>query len=98
MKLPSRIAIGPFAYRVRRADIEDFGECDSNDFVISLRRRMGVEATREVLFHELLHACVAAAGFEWPEDEEEALVKRLSPVLLDSLQRNDALRGYLFEG
>lgn len=96
MRLPSRVAIGPFTYRVRRADIEDFGEADLNEFVISLRRRMSPETSREVLFHELLHACIAAAGFEWDEREEEALVKRLSPVLLDTLQRNVLLRDYLF--
>lgn len=97
MSIPGRIEIGPLVYRVRRADLDDFGRCDPDDFTILLRRRMSPETTREVLFHELLHACLAACDLDWSAKKEETVVKRLSPVLLDVLQRNDRLVEFLTE-
>lgn len=50
---------------------------------------------REVMLHELLHACLMATSIDWPEKREEAFVQAMSPVLLKALRDNPALVRYL---
>jgi len=94
--LPRKIKVGPLAYRVERAELDEYGHCDHDQFVIRLRTRMRREATQETLFHEVLHAVCEAANLDWSEADEERVVRALSPLLLDVLQRNETLRHYLF--
>ena len=50
---------------------------------------MSEAKTREVLLHEILHACWELAGI--PSKYEEDIVNRISPYLLDVLQDNPDL-------
>jgi len=56
---------------------------------------------REVLLHEVLHACAYISGlsvegeYHRLDDVEETFVARISPVLLDVLRSNPSLLKYL---
>lgn len=95
MSAPRRIEVGPLVYKVVRADIDDYGQCDHDLFEIRLRRRLTREASRETLMHETMHACFDVAGIEVDEEVEERVIRRLSPILLDTLRRNESLSDYL---
>jgi hypothetical protein len=52
---------------------------------------------RELLLHEVLHACVAASSLDVPLDQEEPLVAAIAPRLLEALRQNPALIRYLLD-
>lgn len=54
-------------------------------------------AEREVLLHEVIHACVMASAVPWAEKTEERFVATVSPRLLEVLRDNPALVRYLTE-
>lgn len=62
------------------------------------------EVLREVLFHELMHACVATSGHTYGlkhiknKDVEEVMIQGLSPALLAVLHNNSEVRRYLLDG
>lgn len=59
---------------------------------------------REVLQHELMHACLAASGgtyiprFLDVENAEEALISTMSGTFIAVMQRNPEIRAYLYGG
>lgn len=57
-------------------------------------------AVAETLLHEILHCVTESAGInaELGEAEEEKLVRRVAPLLLDVLRRNPDLVAYLTGG
>ena len=58
------------------------------------------EYQREALLHEVMHACQAVAvlpnGATATPVTGEDFITRISPILLDTLDRNPGLRAYLF--
>ncbi len=61
---------------------------------IVLAARQGEDVMRDTLLHEVLHClCYQTDCIE--HDNEEALVSVLTPALLDFLQRNPLVVGYL---
>jgi len=110
MRLPSRIAVGPFTLKVdtskkaqERIDRDNdgplYGMWDGRQATILLSTRSAETITRETLLHELLHAIIelsgAAAVHIKDSDEEEGIVRALTPMLLDTLRRNPRLIEYL---
>lgn len=73
------------------------GCCDLVHDEIGLANYLGPERERETLLHECLHGLLGKMGYtlERSDDEEEALVKRLSPLLLDFIRSNPRLVAYL---
>lgn len=55
----------------------------------------GEERRREVLLHEILHACIESHSVS--HEDEEMLVTEVAPVLLDVLRQNPHLVKYLTE-
>lgn len=70
---------------------------DTDNTVIALHPAQSADLKREKLLHEVLHAAFfAAGGFPGGDDEqEEAVVRTLSPLLIEVLRDNPALVAYL---
>ena len=109
MKLPIKLKIGPFTYKLVEWHREiakatrRFGECDSNKQVIRIDTSYGEERTREIIIHEILHALwrvndvpVAVLLKSLSEDDhEEAIVGSLSTGLVLFAQDNPELWKWL---
>lgn len=110
-KLPKRVKVGPFRYSVAVGGVEwDQARLASNDpdlvghadhatLTIAMRPGLVPGAEREVLLHEILHACSNAAGQPLEcmshEEAEENAVRVLAPPLLGVLRDNPAVIAYL---
>lgn len=97
VQMPQTVKIGPHVYSIVRkskSELSDHGECDYNTLQISIRKRLRLSKTQEVLLHELLHGCgypnLTAGTFE-----EEKFVDGISPNLLQVLKDNPDLLAYL---
>lgn len=62
---------------------------------IALRPGLVPDKEREVVVHETLHACCAAAALGLDVDTEERLVSNLAGPVLDLIRSNPALLTYL---
>lgn len=103
-KLPQSIIVGPHKYvvitdvtEVLRKNKElnctlmghvDIGRCE-----IFIDQEFAATTQRDTLLHEVLH-CIAdstnLAG-DWGTEREEEVIRRLTPILLDTLRRNPDL-------
>lgn len=76
--------------------IDVLGLCDSDDQIIVLEDRQPYDKKAETFLHEQLHAMLAFAGLrEDLGEHEEAIVKRLSPIMLEWLRRNPSVYTFL---
>lgn len=106
---PTSVEVGPFVYavnvdpaahaRVCRQENEPAlsGHHDPIGLTISLDPEQHQSAARDSLLHEILHAVTCMSGLqeELGVDDDEKLVRRLSPLLLDVLRRNPTLVSWL---
>ena len=105
---PDQVQVGPHRYTIQFDDTalniesvregEDLvGHCDRRALRILVRTGMAHDQEADTLLHETLHALCEVIGFdsELGEMEEETFVRRLTPILLDTLRRNPALVAYL---
>lgn len=106
--LPSTIAVGPFRYRVstnkaERREVEAEqrslvnGHSDHDLLVIVVDAELAADVVAETTVHEVLHALTYLAGLStaWGADKEEDVVRRLAPLLLDTLRRNPDLVAFV---
>lgn len=104
-KLPESIDVGPFTYTVVTDELDVLRTCVSEHkellgFHDEKALRIVVDPSqapgqqRDTLLHELLHAVAAMTGADLG-DNEEKVVRRLSPALLDLLRRNPNLVRFL---
>lgn len=105
--LPDDVKVGPHTYRVvsgNDAEVEakDFcgsvyGYTDTRTCTVFISQRQAYTQSQETLLHEVLHAILDVTGHahELEDEDEEILVRRLSPALLVVLQQNPALVEYL---
>ena len=78
--------------------VDLLGLCDSNAQTIWLEPYQGVDRIRETFLHEHLHAMLGVVGLSSALGEnEEEVVKRLSPVLFEFLRRNPRAVQFLTE-
>jgi hypothetical protein len=78
------------------ATLDVLGICDSDEQVIFIEQAQGKDKTAETFLHENLHAIIAMAGLrEELADNEEVIVKRLAPIMLDWLRRNPNVYTFL---
>ena len=73
-----------------------YGVFDPAEPSIAMDKDMGSERRKVTLVHEGLHAMLNTAKLDSVEDEEE-LVGRLSPILLDFIRANRGAIAYLQE-
>ena len=73
-----------------------------DDSIIWIEECQAAGPMAETVLHEVLHACWDKTTLSLlpstDSDVEEMIVKSLTPVLLDTLQRNPELVDYLLEG
>lgn len=103
-RLPDAIAVGPYSYRVTLKSAREMvrngeqllGTCDSDAFEIGIVKSLRKAKKREVLMHEVLHACHYLAGRN-PEDKMtgEQFVEATVHALLQILRENPDLVYYL---
>jgi hypothetical protein len=101
MRLPSTVKVGPHVYQVVRKSKEQMpdvlGYCDFTQTSIWLLRGMNLSKTREILVHELLHACTYPTFCGEEKFSDEEFVNAVAPVWLNVLRENPKLVQYLTE-
>lgn len=96
MKLPKKVRIGPYTFRVLVLDAAEMGDsvgefCLQSQ-VIKIRAKMGDCCTIETLLHEILHGVFAICAFDEIDHEaEERIIKRVSPILCSVIRDNPDL-------
>ena len=73
----------------------DLGNCDTNTLQIWIRQKLRRSKAREILLHEVLHACTHPWIVQGGKFEDEEFVTAVAPVLLLVLQDNPELVEYL---
>jgi hypothetical protein len=98
--IPEKLNIGGISYTIDRDNNEylagivnvgvvRMGEYDSVASKISLRKGLNPDVTLETLAHEILHALLNHCGTDLPQNEEEALVQRITNPFFRFLVDND---------
>lgn len=68
---------------------------------IRLQPKQAPGYERDTVLHEILHAVIQTSGLktgtEWTKSQEEFVVAAITPLLLDTLQRNPKLVTWLLE-
>ncbi len=108
MKLPGKVHVGPHTYRVicdtaamnaecRDASEDLAGRCSHRTLTIHVDPDQARSQMRDTLLHEVLHAVanMTALDNEWGDEQEEEVILRLAPALLDVLRRNPRLVEFL---
>lgn len=106
--LPRTVHVGPMTYTVTtdktdllKATVDQrsplFGWSCERTQVIGLDPNQADGSKRDTLLHECLHQINVLTGLvvDWDREEEEKIVRRLTPALLDLLRRNPKLVAYL---
>jgi hypothetical protein len=109
-KLPKSVRVGPATYSISRTEGDFLAACHqaqtnllgwTNHTAnrIVLRPDQGASSFRDTLLHECLHAVTDTIGLhdEIGADEDEKLVRRLTPAVLDFIRDNPKLIEYLVE-
>ena len=108
-EMPQRISVGPHSYvvvkdqaeldrkSIERQIVGPQGHHDPVALRILVTEQQAPGQQRDTLLHEVLHALTEMTGLhnEWSEEKEEAVVRRLTPALLDVLRRNPDLVEFL---
>lgn len=108
-KMPKEVIIGPYNYqvkndkpsmdsaRVRFESLEAIGFTSTHEQCIYVDPELSEDMRAEVLLHEILHAVCEATGIgtSFEEKEEEQFIATVSPILLDTLRRNEEITNYL---
>ncbi len=77
-KLPPAITVGGVRFKVVSKEMDDFGQMDFDDRVISIKKGMSPEEQLDTLIHEAHHAALGVGGLSNIIDcdnTEEALVR-----------------------
>lgn len=77
------------------------GLCEPDDMTITISENQGQDRMRETYLHEALHAVFSKARLQHEKvitgPEEETIVGRIAPILLDFVRTNKAVVAYLQE-
>lgn len=98
--IPAEIQVGAIRYRIElKKNLVNLGKHNAPKQLIRLRSTQGPDQLRDSLLHEVMHAAlfntnlIEMAGYG--VDTEEAIVRAVTPILLDLLERNPGLVDYL---
>jgi hypothetical protein len=98
--LPKAVRVGPYTYQVEldgdaiHHEHQDvvWGVTENGNQRILLDSRIAADHQKCTLLHEVLHACLHAAGVSpGTELEDEAFISHVTPTLLATLKDNPAL-------
>lgn len=99
-KLPSHIRIGIYNWEFIQWDPEEAekqglsGQCVPMNLEVKVRTDLPNVLHAEILKHEIMHACWFCVGLGDQEDEE-SVVERLTPVLLQVRRDNPEIFKYI---
>jgi hypothetical protein len=74
-----------------------YGTFDPQKVLIWLDSDNGPEREKVTLVHEVLHAVISAARLEIEDEDEEKMVGRTAPILLDFIRSNRGAIAFLQE-
>lgn len=74
-----------------------YGVFDPGQYLIYLDGASSAERTKVTLVHEVLHMVINTARLELDPEDEEKLVGRTAPLLLDFIRANRGAIAYLQE-
>lgn len=98
VSMPKTVKVGPHIYSVLRKTTAQLpgsnGTCDFDKTEIWILNRLRRSKAKEILLHEVLHACTYRFLNDRFTDDEE-FVEKLTPSLLQVLQDNPELVQYL---
>lgn len=103
---PKAVQVGPHRYKLQigrdaiaKASHADgatlMGWTDKAAHRIAVDPDQSLSSQRDTVLHECLHAIAESVHIGLTPDDEEALVRRLAPALLDLLRRNPKLTAWL---
>lgn len=98
MKPPKKLVVGPARFRVHQVELGDelLGITRAIDLNIFVAPGQHPLVLMDTVLHEALHACMSAHGIDAGDhDNEERLVRALTPALLALLRDNPKLVAYL---
>ena len=91
---PKSISIAGVMFKIQYKSINDYGLCDIDKKLITIRDTLTAQETLETILHESLHACLAVSGLSYllnNEDTEEALIRCIDslyiPIVKSQLAR-----------
>lgn len=91
---PKSIRIAGIAFKIQYKPINDYGLCDIDKKLITIRETLSNQETLETILHESLHACLAVSGLSYlldNEETEEALIRCIDhlyiPIVKSQLSR-----------
>jgi len=91
---PKSISIAGVLFKIQYKSINDYGLCDIDKKLITIRESLSNQETLETILHESLHACLAVSGLSYllnNEDTEEALIRCIDslyiPIVKNQLSR-----------
>ena len=94
MYKPKSISIAGVLFKIHYKQMNDFGLCDIDKKLITIRDTLTAQETLETILHESLHACLAVSGLSYllnNEDTEEALIRCIDslyiPIVKNQLSR-----------
>lgn len=93
MEIPRHVMVGPYRIVIEqhegywnKDDVRVYGEFDERNSTINLDVDASADVIRETILHEILHAILGMY-----DKDDEALVRELSPMLLQVLRENPRL-------
>lgn len=115
MKRPKKVHVNGFDWSITYKTWKEWKrgghdrQCSGETYAASheifiLVARINENQVREVLQHEIMHACLAASGGTYVfrfidlENAEETAIGTLSPTFLAVIRNNPKVRRYLYDG
>lgn len=100
MTVPKSIEIGASVWAVTiDATIDELGTTTPRRTEIKVNPNQSPASMRDTVLHELLHAVCSESGMSHAmgvsDDDEERMIRILTPMLLQVLRRNPRLHTYL---
>ena len=87
---PKSISIAGITFRILYKPISDFGDCDIDKKLITIRDNLTDQETLETILHESLHACLAVSGLSYlivSVETEEAIVRCIDHLYMPVIKK-----------
>jgi len=100
MNIPEIVYVGAADYTVLcKKSFDLLGETDPDQTEIKIRSTQSLSSAQNTLLHEILHAIVWESGYrqvaDLSTDQEETMVRVLTPWILAVLQDNPDVLAFL---
>lgn len=99
--MPKTVKVGPHVYTIIRKPSATMGDnhglCRANELQIEIRKNLRRSKAKEILLHEILHACTYPVLIQGNKHDDEEFITSVAPVLLQVLQDNPDLIEYLVQ-